>query len=156
VYLLLLTMAENLNNSGWFASVKYLVDEKTEYVPITAISEIGPSSLRTPFQPKHLEDFTPGRIYCVKTKTSSRNGRIHPYNAVIGRLAGKQFWIIFKACTEPLLGLDPRGVQRTMVLKSSACYLETRWLNFCRVILLSLLVFFSLFLFQKKKHHVDV
>jgi len=90
-------MGENLDNSGWFASVKYLVGEKTEYVPITAISEIGPSYLRTPFLPKHLEDFTPERIYCVKTKTSSRNGRIHLYNAVIGRLAGKQFWIILKA-----------------------------------------------------------
>jgi len=54
----MLEMGESDPESGWYASVKYISEGKTEYVPVKDISEFGADGVAgTPFRPKKLIDF---------------------------------------------------------------------------------------------------
>jgi len=81
---------EVVDNSEWYAYVRYKANKKFEYVPILSIKErkIG-STKKVLFNPKTLSDFDDKRFYSVKTFQDSSDGNPHRFYALIGKLGGK-------------------------------------------------------------------
>jgi len=78
-----------VNNSEWYALVKYKSGGKTEVLPVHKIRmKIGKSE-RIVFNPKSLTDFDKTIFYTVNTAHGSKDGKEHKWYALIGLLAGK-------------------------------------------------------------------
>ncbi|XP_071649442.1 uncharacterized protein [Temnothorax longispinosus] len=76
-----------IDNSGWYALVKYKSGNETEVLPILKIQlKIGTSE-RVSFNPKSLTDFDRMKFYTVNTTHGSKDGREHKWYAHIGLLA---------------------------------------------------------------------
>lgn len=78
-----------VDNSGWYALVKYKSGKTTEVLPVHKIREKMGKGQRVAFNPKSLTDFDKTKFYTVYTTHGSEDGKEHKWYALIGLLAGK-------------------------------------------------------------------
>lgn len=77
---------------NWVAEVKYpKYGNEKETVKASAIRwSVAPATyVRTPFNPKSVEDFDKTLLYIVESRKNSRDGNSYPYYAIMGKMAGK-------------------------------------------------------------------
>jgi len=81
-----------VDNSGWFAYVRYKSGRKTAFVPILSIKQKKPGHKRKVLiNPKTLTDFNSQEWYSVKTAEDSKDGQPHSWYANIGKLGGTMY-----------------------------------------------------------------
>lgn len=78
-----------VDNSGWYALVKYKSGNETEVLPVHKIRVKVDKGKRVAFNPKFLTDFEKTKFYTVNTTHGSEDGKEHKWYALIGLLAGK-------------------------------------------------------------------
>jgi len=78
-----------VDNSGWYALVKYKSGNKTEVLPVHKIRLKVGKGERIAFNPKSLTDFDKIKFYTVNTVHGSEDGKEHKWYALIGLLAGE-------------------------------------------------------------------
>lgn len=78
-----------MDNSEWYALVKYKSGKITEILPVYKIREKVGKSQRVAFNPKSLTDFDKTKFYTVNTTHGSEDGKEYKWYALIGLLAGK-------------------------------------------------------------------
>lgn len=78
-----------VDNSGWYALVKYKSGNETEILPIQKIKLKLGKGERVLFNPKFLTDFDRMKFYTVNTTHGSKDGKEHKWYAHIGLLASK-------------------------------------------------------------------
>ncbi|XP_036140117.1 uncharacterized protein LOC114255254 [Monomorium pharaonis] len=76
-----------IDNSGWYALVKYKSGNETEVLPIQNITLKIRKGERVLFNPKSLTDFDRIKFYTVHTTHGSKDEREHKWYAHIGLLA---------------------------------------------------------------------
>ncbi|KAL0103953.1 hypothetical protein PUN28_016964 [Cardiocondyla obscurior] len=78
----------SVDNSKWYALVKYKSGNETEVLPIQKIKlKIGKGK-QVSFNPKSLTDFDRVHYYTVNTTHGSKDGKEHKWYAHISLLAG--------------------------------------------------------------------
>ncbi|KAK3933232.1 BEN domain-containing protein 5, partial [Frankliniella fusca] len=79
----------SVDNSEWYAYVRYKSGRKTAYVPILDIKEKSKrpgNKKKVLFNPQTLTDFNSQEWYSVKTAQDSKDGQPHTWYAHIGKL----------------------------------------------------------------------
>ncbi|XP_025162651.1 uncharacterized protein LOC112590440 [Harpegnathos saltator] len=76
-----------VDNSKWYALVKYKSGNITEVLPVHKIRVKVGKGQRVAFNPKSLTDFDKTKFYTVNTTHSSEDGKEHKWYAIIGLLA---------------------------------------------------------------------
>ncbi|XP_026825990.1 uncharacterized protein LOC113562076 [Ooceraea biroi] len=78
----------NVDNSEWYALVKYKTGNETEIVPVNNIKVKLEKGEREPFNPKSLTDFNKSKFYTVSITHGSNDGKEHKWYVLIGLLTG--------------------------------------------------------------------
>ncbi|EFN79154.1 hypothetical protein EAI_17161 [Harpegnathos saltator] len=77
-----------VDNSKWYALVKYKSGNITEVLPVHKIRVKVGKGQRVAFNPKSLTDFDEAKFYIVNTMHGSEDGKEHKWYAIIGLLTG--------------------------------------------------------------------
>lgn len=81
------------SEKNWWAKVMYpSYNNRKEIVQVKDSTKRfcqKPDRLRTPFQPKALQDFNGNMLYLVETSDGSKDGNPHPYYCYIRKMYGE-------------------------------------------------------------------